>query len=112
MSSRKLPLAFSGTLVDVTPTKRYLTLTDETLLTFPCDFTIKVFGIKSDEFETTVLGIIHKHVPNLSENSLQQRASANGKYNALSITVHVDSKAQLDDIYRDLSSSPVVLMAL
>lgn len=85
---------------------------DETLLKFPCDFTIKVFGLGTDEFEGAVLMLIHKHVPNLSGRALQTRTSANGKYRAMSITVHVESKQQLDDIYRDLSASPHVLMAL
>lgn len=84
----------------------------ESLLTFPCDFTIKVFGLGSDEFEAEVLMLVHKHVPNLSERAIQSRPSENGKYRALSITVHVDSKEQLDNLYRALSSSPHVLMAL
>lgn len=84
----------------------------ETLLTFPCDFTIKVFGISSDEFEAAVLTIVHKHAPNLSDRVIQSRPSESGKYLALTITVHIDSKAQLDDIYRDLTSSPHVIMAL
>jgi uncharacterized protein len=84
----------------------------ETLLTFPCDFTIKVFGTASDEFEATVLGIVYKHVSNLADRAIQSRPSKNGKYCALSITVHVDSKEQLDRIYQALSSSPLVIMAL
>ena len=83
-----------------------------TLLTFPCDFTIKVFGKTSDEFEITVLQIIKKHVAYLAENALQVRPSENGKYTAISITVHVDSKEQLDQIYKELSSSPQIIMAL
>lgn len=84
----------------------------ETLLTFPCDFTIKVFGLATDDFEAATLGIIHKHAPNLSGRTIQSNDSANGKYKALSITIHVESKEQLDRIYQDLSSSPQVLMAL
>lgn len=84
----------------------------ESLLTFPCDFTIKVFGYATDEFEAAVLSIINKHVANASDCTHQSRPSSNGKYSALNITVHVASKEQLDGIYRDLSSSPQVLMAL
>lgn len=84
----------------------------ESLLKFPCDFTLKVFGNATDEFEATVLGIINKHVPNASDRTYDSRPSANGKYVALNITVHVESKEQLDNIYRALSSSPQVLMAL
>lgn len=85
---------------------------NESLLTFPCDFTIKIFGLASQEFEAAALMIINKHAPNLSGRMLQSRTSENGKYLALSITVHVDSKEQLDNIYRELSSSPHVLMTL
>ncbi len=88
------------------------TQSNESLIKFPCDFTIKVFGLGSQEFESAVLMIVHKHVPNLSGRAIQSRYSENGKYLALSITVHVDSKEQLDNIYRDLSSSPHVLMTL
>lgn len=82
------------------------------LLEFLCDFTIKVFGMGTDEFETTVLMIIHKYIPNLSDRAIHTRTSENGTYRALSITVHVESRQQLDDIYQELTSSPAVLMAL
>lgn len=85
---------------------------NESLLKFPCDFTLKVFGLHSDEFEANVLMIIHKHAPNLSNRAIQARPSQQGKYCALSITVHVDSREQLDNIYRELSSSPHVIMVL
>lgn len=85
---------------------------DETAHKFPCDFSIKVFGIPSDEFEVAVISIIRKHVPDLRENSLRFRASKDGKYIALTITIHVESKEQLDNIYRDLTSCKQVLMAL
>lgn len=85
---------------------------NDTLLTFPCDFTIKVFGTKSDSFEATVKDIIKKHVAQFSEDNIQKRPSENAKYIALSITIRAESKAQLDSIYQDLSSCPQVLMAL
>lgn len=39
---------------------------DESLLKFPCDFTLKIFGRGTDEFDAAVLMIVHKHAPNLS----------------------------------------------
>lgn len=79
---------------------------------FPCEFPIKVFGIRSDEFEINVLSIIRKHVPDLKENAIQNRSSKEGKYLALTITLFVESREQLDAIYQDLTKSPYVLMAL
>jgi len=85
---------------------------NESLIKFPCDFTIKVFGLGTDEFEAAVLMIIHKHAPNLSDRAVHSRPSENGKYRALTINIHVESKEQLDRIYQDLSSSPHVIMAI
>lgn len=85
---------------------------DGTLLTFPCDFPLKIFGLASDEFEIATLSIIRKHVPNFTDQALHARASKQGKYLALTITVHVESKEQLDQLYIDLSSSPHILMVL
>lgn len=84
----------------------------ESLHIFPCDFTIKIFGQGTDAFESEVLMILHKHVPNFSDRALQTRDSENAKYRALSVTVHVDSKKQLDQLYMELSSCKSVLMVL
>lgn len=85
---------------------------DQSLLKFPCDFSIKAFGVASDEFESSVITIIRKHVAELRENALRTRLSKDGKYLAITITIHVNSREQLDNIYRELSAHPLVLMAL
>lgn len=84
----------------------------ESLLKFPCDFTLKIFGLGNDEFESEVLMIVNKHIHNVSDRAIQSRPSENGKYRALTITIYVENRQQLDDLYKDLSSSPHVLMAL
>ena len=42
----------------------------DTLLEFPCQFPIKVMGPATDEFEYTVVTIVRRHVPDLSERDL------------------------------------------
>lgn len=84
----------------------------ESLLTFPCEFVIKAFGNKNDDFEIAVITIIRKHCEDVSETAFTTRQSKDGKYLAMSVAIHVDSKEQLDEIYRDLSSNPNVLMVL
>lgn len=86
--------------------------TNETLLTFPTDFTIKVIGKEGDTFKATVLKIIRQHVESLPDDAVQYRQSEKGNYKAMSVTMHITSKEQLDDIYRALSSTPEVLMVL
>lgn len=86
--------------------------THTSLISFPCDFTIKVFGKESDSFENTVTAIIQEFIVTFTPQAMESRLSENGKYKSLSITIHVVSKEQLDNIYQALSSCPDVLMAL
>jgi putative lipoic acid-binding regulatory protein len=82
------------------------------LLVFPCEFSIKIFGLASKEFQPLVLALIRKHLPDLPESALQSRASADGKYIAFTATLHVNSREQLDNIYRELTSNARILMVL
>lgn len=84
----------------------------ETLIEFPTDFPIKVMGETHEDFPTTIITIIREHHPEFDANSIETRASANGKYTSLTCTVYVTSKPQLDNIYRALSSHPMVKFAL
>jgi uncharacterized protein len=84
----------------------------ESLLTFPCDFPIKVIGEVSDKFETDIIKIVRQHYPNLQDNAIQRQASKQGTYLALSITVHAISQATLDALYQDLSKHPGTKMVL
>ena len=85
---------------------------NEPLLTFPCEFIIKVFGVASNEFEATVMTIIRDHIADIREDAFRSRPSKDGKYVAMTITIHANSREQLDNIYRDLTKNPLVLMAL
>jgi len=82
------------------------------LLEFPCDFPIKVFGLNQDGLEALVLGIVRCHAPDLAEDALSSRLSGGGKYTAVTVTVNAQSQAQLDAIYQELTASPEIIMAL
>jgi uncharacterized protein len=82
------------------------------LMRFPCEFTIKIFGIASDEFEMEVISIVRKHVASLKENAFASRYSRDKKYLALSITFSATSQESLDNLYRELTASRHVLMVL
>jgi hypothetical protein len=84
----------------------------EGLLTFPSEYTIKVIGKASADFEAIVLALVRQHVDALGEVAIRSRASRGQKYLALSITILARDRAQLDAIYRNLSASDRVLMAL
>lgn len=86
--------------------------TPQSLLTFPCEFVIKTFGLSSPEFETAVISIVRKHVSHLREDAFRSRLSKDDKYLALTVTITAESREQLDNLYRELSGDPLVLMVL
>lgn len=86
--------------------------TEDSPLTFPCDFPIKVFGLASDTFESNIITLVKEILPNFSQAAVEKRISGGGKYHSLTLMVHVESREQLDTIYRALTASPLVLMAL
>ncbi len=90
---------------------------EETLLKFPTPFPIKAMGrmVTGDgqrDFAQIVIDIIVKHAPDLDSKLVEMRPSKNGNFLSVTATVNATSKKQLDDIYRELSGHPLVLMAL
>jgi putative lipoic acid-binding regulatory protein len=85
---------------------------EETLLRFPTLFPIKAMGKREDGFAQAVLEIILKHAPEFDAKTVEMRPSKNGNFLSVTATINAQSKAQLDDIYRALTSHPLVLMAL
>ena len=84
----------------------------EEKMEFPCYFPIKVFGLHDSQFVTELSDLILKHFPELDTKNIVYRLSKNNKYLALSVTVYATSKEQLDTLYKELSSHPLVKMAL
>ena len=84
----------------------------ETLLVFPCQFSVKAMGLATDDFDMLVVEIVNRHVPNLGEGSVTTRSSKGGKYISVTVTFEARSKAQLDLIYQALSDNDRVLMSL
>lgn len=89
-----------------------MTEKEKSVLTFPCDFTVKVMGKNHDDFASLMTSIIKKHIPTLDDSQVIQRPSKDHNYLALSITIHVTDKTMLDALYQDLTNEPRVLMAL
>jgi len=82
------------------------------LIDFPCDFPIKVFGFAQQGFAQAMAEAVQVHAPDFDAANIEMRASSGAKYLSLTCTVHVTSREQLDDIYRVLSAHPMVKMVL
>ena len=82
------------------------------LLEFPCEFPIKVMGRTGVAFRAITLEIVERHAGKLDASSISERLSGKGNYQSITYTVEAQSRAQLDAIYRELTASGIVLVAL
>ena len=84
----------------------------ETLIEFPCMFPIKVMGEVHDEFTSTVIRIIKQKNKDFDPSTIEMKGSSEGRYISLTCFVYVTSKPELDDIYRSLSTHPMIKVVL
>ncbi len=85
---------------------------DESLITYPCDFPIKIMGATQDAFAQTMLDVVRLHDPDFDAGRMEMRPSAKGNYLSLTVTVRATSREQLDNLYRALSAHPMVKVVL
>jgi putative lipoic acid-binding regulatory protein len=84
----------------------------DSLIEYPCDFPLKVFGEAKPGFSEAVTRVVLAHAPDFDPESMEVRSSSNGKYISLTCTIRATSREQLDNVYRDLTSHPMVKMML
>jgi hypothetical protein len=84
----------------------------ETLIEFPCDFPIKVMGKTETDFSAQIIQIIQTFVPGFDATKVEMKGSTKGNYTSLTCTCYVESKEQLDNIYRALTSNQLVKYVL
>jgi len=85
---------------------------EEALLKFPTDFPIKIMGERRDDFAQTMVELVQRHAPDFRAETVEMRVSSNGNYLSITCVVRATSKAQLDALYREITSHPWVKMAL
>ena len=69
-------------------------------------------GERRDEFAQVMVEIVTRHAPDFVATAVEMKASKNGKYLSLTCTIQATSRAQLDDLYRELSAHPLVSIVL
>jgi len=79
---------------------------------FPCRFPLKTIGKNIAGFETTIVEIVRRHVPDLQDHEISSRLSKDGKYVSITTTFTAVSREQLDELYYELSSHEQVMMVL
>ena len=84
----------------------------DSLIEYPSAFPIKVMGENVDGFVTAVTHIAKQFDPAYDPASIELRNSSGGKYLGVTVTVTATSREQLDELYRTLSSHPMVKVVL
>jgi len=87
-------------------------MSEESPLTFPCQFPIKVMGLNTGTFENEVFMIANRLIPNLGETAIKSRPSSSAKYLSVTVTFMAQSREQLDDLYRAFNKLSDVKMVL
>jgi hypothetical protein len=85
---------------------------EQSLIEYPTDFPIKVMGANVDGFSDAILHVARSFDPSFDETTLEVRPSKGNKYLGLTVTVRVTHREQLDELYRTLSSHPMVKVVL
>jgi putative lipoic acid-binding regulatory protein len=81
-------------------------------LQFPTEFPIKVMGRRVDGFAQAIVDVVRIHAPDFDASTLEMRASKDGNYLSVTATINAISRQQLDDLYRALTSHPLVKIVL
>ena len=85
---------------------------EQSLIEYPSAFPIKVMGAHVEGFTEAIVAIARNFDPAFDAASVESRPSKAGNYLGLTITVTATSREQLDELYRTLSTHPMVRYVL
>jgi putative lipoic acid-binding regulatory protein len=85
---------------------------EQSLIKYPSAFPIKVMGAHVEGFVEAIVHVARQFDPGFDAATVEQRPSKGGNYLGLTITVNATSREQLDELYRTLSSHPMVKIVL
>ena len=84
----------------------------DSLIEYPSQFPIKVMGAKVDGFVHAMTQIVERFDPSFDARTVELRNSKAGNYLSVTLTVTATSREQLDELYRTLSTHPMVKVVL
>jgi putative lipoic acid-binding regulatory protein len=84
----------------------------ESLIEYPSLFPIKVMGLKTDALVPALTHVAQQFDPSFDASLIELRESRGGKYLGVTLTITATSREQLDELYRTLSTHPMVKLVL
>ena len=85
---------------------------EQSLIEYPSAFPIKVMGAVAEGFEEAIVSVAQQFDPSFDPSTVERRPSKAGNYLGLTITVTATSREQLDELYRTLTTHPMVKVVL
>lgn len=85
---------------------------EESLIEYPSKFPVKVMGENVDGFVHAVTQVAKNFDPAFDAATVEMRPSSGGKYLGVTITITATSREQLDELYRTLTTHPMVKVVL
>jgi hypothetical protein len=85
---------------------------EPSLIEYPCHFPIKVMGAAVPGFADAMTHVARQFDPGFDPHTIEHRPSKAGNYLGLTLNVWVTHRDQLDELYRTLSSHPMVKVVL
>ena len=95
-----------------TPTAMQDIPPEQSLIEYPSQFPIKVMGLNVDGFVHAMTLIAERFDPAFDAATVELRPSKADKYLGVTLNVTATSREQLDELYRTLSTHPMVKMVL
>lgn len=87
-------------------------MSEDPLLSFPCELPVKVLGRNDSAFRDAVWSIVREHYADLAEHRVSEQASRNSAYVSLTFMISAQSREEVDALYRDLTSSDDIMLVL
>lgn len=82
------------------------------LIEYPSAFPIKVMGPQAEGFLEAIVDVARRFDPSFDAATVELRESKGGNYLGITLTVTATSREQLDELYRTLTSHPMVRVVL
>ena len=85
---------------------------EQSLIEYPSRFPVKVMGANVDGFADAMVQIAQSFDTAFDEACVTTRPSSGNNYLGVTLTITATSREQLDELYRTLSTHPMVKLVL
>ncbi len=87
-------------------------MNESAVLVFPTDYPIKVVGRREDGLRMRIDEVVLRHVPDLVEPRVKERASGQGNFVSITYTIVARSREQVVALVSELAGTEGVMMVI